>query len=171
MKYIALLRGINVSGKKVPMKDLVVCFEQLDYANIKTILNTGNVVFESSKSSTLDLVTEIESKIKTKFGFEVLVQVRRFEELKKMFDENPFKNLTHNLDTHWYVTFLNQPPPKTLFPTDDSYKFLSISHNALFTTLDRTKAKTTDFMSFLDKNFGRSVTTRNWNTIEKILRN
>ena len=57
MKYIALLRGVNVGGKnKVAMGDLRVCFESLGFENVTTYINSGNVVFDSPQKSTAELV-------------------------------------------------------------------------------------------------------------------
>lgn len=70
MKYVALLRGINVGGKnKIAMADLKRCLEELGYTNISTYINSGNVLFSSSKN-TEQLAKEIESALISKFEFD-----------------------------------------------------------------------------------------------------
>lgn len=64
-RYIALLRGINISGKnKVPMAELKQGFEELNYTEVKTWLNSGNVIFSSDEADTIELAKQIEEMIK-----------------------------------------------------------------------------------------------------------
>ena len=64
-RYIALLRGINISGKnKVPMAELKQGFEKLNYTEVKTYLNSGNVIFSSDEADTIKLTSQIEEMIK-----------------------------------------------------------------------------------------------------------
>lgn len=63
MNYVALLRGVNVGGKnKVSMSELKVCFEDLGYQNVSTYINSGNILFTSSKSAAA-LAKEIEATL------------------------------------------------------------------------------------------------------------
>jgi uncharacterized protein (DUF1697 family) len=169
ISYVAFLRGINVGGnKKISMKDLAALFDRAGFDNIKTVLNSGNVVFESKEITETILVKKIEKAIRDKYGFEVTVQIRKLEEIKRIVEKNPFKAFKPDKNFHWYVTFLNDFKGKIPVTTGDSYRLLCIQNNALFTIIDRTKCKSTDIMTFLDKTFGKKVTTRNWNTILKI---
>jgi uncharacterized protein (DUF1697 family) len=167
--HVAFLRGINVGGNKtIPMKELASLFEQAGFKNIKTILNSGNVIFESKELPEAKIVDKMEKAIAAKFGFEVGVQVRKLDEIKMIVEKNPFRPLKPDKDTHWYVTFLNDFNGKIPDSPSDSYKLLSIQYDALFSILYRNKGKSTDFMTILDKTFGKNVTTRNWNTLVKI---
>jgi uncharacterized protein (DUF1697 family) len=167
--YVAFLRGINVGGNKIiSMKDLAALFEKAGFKNINTILNSGNVVFEFKESSEAVLVKKIEKAITDKYGFEVTVQIRKLDDIKKMIEKNPFKDYKPDKNTHWYVTFLNDFNGKLPSTSSDAYKLLGIENDALFCVMDRTKGKSTDIMTFLDKTFGKKVTTRNWNTLVKI---
>lgn len=86
--YLALLRGINVGGnKKVPMAELKELFED-DFNNVKTILNSGNVVFESSTKPT---AAKVQKKIEEKFGFSVATQVFPLVEISTFLDKHPVK--------------------------------------------------------------------------------
>lgn len=76
MKYVALLRGINVGGNnRVPMVELRVCFEKAGFENVVTYINSGNVIFESGKSSLTELVEICETAIEKQFGFRVVCSV------------------------------------------------------------------------------------------------
>lgn len=82
--YISLLRGINVSGqKKISMPDLKALYESLDLKNVKTYIQSGNVVFQSENSNTIILAEQIEKKILEKYQFDVPVIIRTPEEVKK----------------------------------------------------------------------------------------
>ena len=68
-RYVALLRGINISGKnKVPMAELKKVFEELGLTEVKTYLNSGNVIFSSEKNNIGSLTGQIETMIKNQFG-------------------------------------------------------------------------------------------------------
>jgi uncharacterized protein (DUF1697 family) len=168
-KYVAFLRGINVGGNKtIPMKELAALFEKVGFRNVKTILNSGNVVFEYKETSEPVLVKKIERAIQDKYGFQVGVQIRKLDDIKKMIEKTPFRAYKPSPDTHWYVTFLNDFKGKLPSAASDAYKLLGVENDALFCVMDRTKGQSTDIMAFLDKTFGKKVTTRNWNTLIKI---
>ena len=83
-RYIALLRGINISGKnKVPMAELKQGFEKLNYTEVKTYLNSGNVIFSSDEADTIKLTSQIEEMIKNQFGeVEYIVNGNEFKLFK-----------------------------------------------------------------------------------------
>ena len=82
-RYIAFLRGINVSGKnKVPMAELKQGFERLDYTEVKTYLNSGNVIFSSNEADTIKTTSRIEEMIKNQFSLDIPVFVIQKEELE-----------------------------------------------------------------------------------------
>ena len=83
-KYVAFLRGVNVGGNKmVKMEDIKKAFEALKFKNVKTLLASGNVLFEISKADETALCAKIAEKLKSVFGFEVGVLVRSIEELQR----------------------------------------------------------------------------------------
>lgn len=76
MRYLALLRGINVGGKnKVSMAELKQCFERLDFTNVSTYINSGNIFFETAKTDEAKLVKICEEAIEKSFGFKVIITV------------------------------------------------------------------------------------------------
>jgi len=174
MKYVALLRGINVGGnKKVPMTDLKKVFEELGFTDVKTLLNSGNVVFSTNKTEVSDLKKTIEQSLVKMFGFEIPVIVRPQEEMKRLVDENPFKTIEITPDIRLYVTFLAEAPSSHLkIPYESVTKDLRIlavtdSEVCSMVVLSRIKG-TLDLMGFIEKEFGKNVTTRNWNTVVKL---
>lgn len=81
-RYIALLRGVNISGKnKVPMAELKLGFESLGFSDVRTWLNSGNVVFSGEETEPAALTGQIEGMIQRRFGLEIPVFVLPQEEL------------------------------------------------------------------------------------------
>lgn len=76
VRYIAFLRGINISGKnKVPMAELKKGFEEIGFAEVKTYLNSGNVIFSSDEDDMVEITNRIETMIKRQFGVDIPVFV------------------------------------------------------------------------------------------------
>lgn len=89
-RYIAFLRGINISGKnKVPMAELKKEFEKLEFGEGKTYLNSGNVAFSSDKDDTEKFTKQIEIMIKNQFALDIPVFVISREELDDILDNAP----------------------------------------------------------------------------------
>jgi uncharacterized protein (DUF1697 family) len=90
MKFIALLRGINVGGKnKVAMPELRHCFEEAGFTNVTTYINSGNVLFETTHTNRVKLVAVCEGAIEKRFGFHVVCAVVSAPELKEALKQAP----------------------------------------------------------------------------------
>lgn len=174
MKYAAFLRGINVGGnKKVPMTELKKCLEKLGCKNVKTLLNSGNVVFETDKTKPDVLRKKIETQIEKTFGFTSSTIIRSIDELQKLIDSDPFKGIKVTPATRLYVTLLSEKPTTKLklpyTSPDRNFKILQASDTEvcswLVVTADRGSV---DAMGILEKEYGKNVTTRNWNTVKKL---
>ena len=90
MKYIALLRGINISGKnKISMSELKLELEKNNYQNVSTYLNSGNVIFESDIDNKESIMKDIYKIIKNKFNLEIPVFIMTSLELEDILSHNP----------------------------------------------------------------------------------
>jgi uncharacterized protein (DUF1697 family) len=174
MKYVALLRGINVGGKKkVVMSDLKQMFEQLGFSDVTTLLNSGNVVFTTTNMTEVgDVKQKIEAQIIKTFGFTSQIIVRKDEEIQKIVEADPFKEIEITPDTRLYVSFLADKYPKLQIPyetPEKDMKILQVVQGAVCSVIQLSSDKgTVDLMSFIEKEFGKNSTTRNWNTVIKI---
>ncbi len=174
MTYIALLRGINVGGNtKVPMEDLRKMFMELGFTNVKTLLNSGNVFFSSNEINLSDATRNISKRLKKKFGKEIGVIIRPQIEIKQLVEGNPFKNITLTPQIRLYVTFLSQVSKSSLkIPYESEEKdfhILRVSNQEICSVLMLSlKRGTVDVVSFIEKEFGKNVTTRSWNTVKKL---
>jgi uncharacterized protein (DUF1697 family) len=174
-KYVAFLRGINVGGNKiVPMAKLKSILEDSGFENVRTLLASGNVIFEGKKESLQSLTKKISATLEEAFGFAILVILRDVDEIEKIVELNPFKGIEITKDTRLYVTFLCDDPKSRLkipyYSTDKSFQIMNIKDRAIFSVLDVSKTGTVDAMAILEKEFGKNITTRNWNTIVKIVK-
>jgi uncharacterized protein (DUF1697 family) len=111
--YVAMLRGINVSGSKpVKMEALRASFEALGFEHVRTYVQSGNVVFEAKERTAAPLGAKVAARIKRDFGFEVPVLVLGAAELGRVVEQNPFlKQRGQEIDpTKLHVTFLAAAP-------------------------------------------------------------
>lgn len=171
--YVALLRGINVGGHhKVPMADLKKLMAESGFSAVKTLLNSGNVVFTAKPLPVKKLEQQISAAIEQQFGFPVPVLVRPAEALTDLVQTDPFRDITVTPDTRLYVTFLSDSPadlPEFPNQSDDrSFVMLGYHQQAIISVLDLSHSKTVEAMVVLEKLFGKNVTTRNWNTVLKL---
>lgn len=168
-KFVALLRGINVGGhRKVPMQELKKNFEKQGFHNVKTLLATGNVVFEGNE----ELIHNIPCILEEVFGFAIGTIILPFEAITKIVESDPFKSLRITPKMRLYVTFLGEKNNTKLkipyYSQDDSFQIIKLTDIAVFSFLDLEKTGTPELMNILEKEFGRNITTRNYNTIMKI---
>ncbi len=109
MKYVALLRGINVGGNnKVPMASLRECLEKLGLDNVTTYIQSGNVLFESSEKDETKLTRDIEHAIETHFGFPVVVALFSQSEFEYIAEHTP-KDWLQNPEHKYNYLFLKRP--------------------------------------------------------------
>jgi len=175
-RYAALLRGINVGGnKKVPMADLKKLFEKLGFTNVKTLLNSGNALFASDEKKAA-LHGKIEKAMAEKFGFPIPLILRTVDELKALAESEPFKGITVTPATRLYITFLGEGSKKSSLKApfeseDGACRILRISPTEVCSVLTLAEdVGTVDAMGIIEREFGKNVTTRNWNTVQKMLR-
>ncbi|WP_339755919.1 DUF1697 domain-containing protein [uncultured Winogradskyella sp.] len=169
--YIALLRGINVGGhKKIPMAELRELLTKSGLENVKTYIQSGNVIFKSNISYKQLLEDLIHNAIKDKFGFTVPVLVRTRDDLEAIFDDCPF---SEEKKVNSYFTMLSEIPNKDLvdeasektYPNEEYvilkdciYFFCSIGYgNAKFN------------LSFFERKLKINATSRNYKTMVKLL--
>ena len=110
-KYIALLRGINVSGQKlIKMDALRRMFSGLNFTDVQTYLQSGNVVFSALETNVNGLEKQIAFQIEKDFGFDVPVIVLGVETLRNTIESNPFVNDKAKDTLFMHITFLAEIP-------------------------------------------------------------
>ncbi|MFT5890342.1 MAG: hypothetical protein ACI9Y7_000432 [Dokdonia sp.] len=177
-KYIAFLRGINVGGHhKLPMADLKVTLAPLGYTDIITILNSGNVIFDAEVQDVKDIEKNMEARLESTFGFPVPTCIREASYIVRFHESDPFKNNTLTKDIRFYVSFLKEHKTSTTSDItipysslDNSYRIIEKREKTILSILDLSISQTPKAMSLLEKTYGKDITTRNWKTIERIIK-
>jgi uncharacterized protein (DUF1697 family) len=171
--YVALLRGINIgSHKRIKMDDLLKSFEGLGFEQVKTYIQSGNVVFKTGKTSSPALGKKIEERIVSDFGFSASAIVRTSDDLGKTVTDNPLlKQRGIDLEK-LHVTFLADVPPAS-----------GLKKLAEFTVApDQSRCVGKEIFLYLPNGFSASslwkvpwekalavvTTTRNWKTVNAI---
>lgn len=174
-RFAAFLRGINVGGNKtIKMEELKETFEKLSFKNVKTVLNSGNVLFDSAEKDQSKLEIKIEKAILKYFGLTSSVVVRPMAYLKEIFEAEPFKLIKVTPQTRLYISFLKDDVKSKLkipyASADKSIRILRVKDKSIFSVLALTPdCGSVDLMSMLEKEFGKNITTRNWNTVERLV--
>lgn len=167
---IALLRGINVSGKnKILMADLKELFINLGCESVVTYLQSGNVVYQSTTAISAE---DIQSAISKQFGLEVPVLIIAADQLKTLIQNNPF--IKKGADpAHCYVTFLWESPDEgttsnCTLPANETGRF-SLEENLIYVCCPDGYGRTKIHTVFFEKKLGLLATTRNWKTVNALL--
>jgi uncharacterized protein (DUF1697 family) len=171
-KFIALLRGINVSGqKKIKMSDLKLLFEEMGFQDVQTYIQSGNVIFSSKEKSGGKLEAKISSAIKRKFGFDVQVIILSQEEIEYTLKNNPFIKRKKE-DDRLYVTFLSNAPSKEniqrLNSTDYSPEEYIIDGKLVYLYLPNGAGKAKINNNLFENKLKVDGTTRNWKTVKAL---
>ncbi|WP_298477513.1 DUF1697 domain-containing protein [uncultured Maribacter sp.] len=171
--YIALLRGINVSGhKKIKMADLRLLLEKEDFTNVKTYIQSGNIIFSSQEEDSTKLEHQLSTLIKENYDFEVPVLVKNAEQIKDILDKNPYKNKEDLASNKIYFVVLKEAPKIENSSILSSISFqneqLVITPTCVYLrcALGAGKAKCTN--NFIEKKLKVSATTRNYKTMLKL---
>lgn len=168
--YISMLRGINVSGqKRVRMAELRSLYKSLGLENVRTYLQSGNVVFESEEENAEKLANTLEDQIETSYGFSVPVLVRSAEDFQRVIESHPFRD---EEPVRVLVTFLYEAPEQAkldeLSKYEDKVDKFEIGEHEIFLFCPGGYGKTKLSNTFFEKKLGVAATTRNWKTVNKL---
>jgi len=168
------LRGINVSGKNsIKMDSLVASFKELGFENVKSYIQSGNLVFHSTIKDSEKIKSMIENNIKSAFSLDVSVIIRTKAEIEQVIKNNPFlKDKKVEID-RLYVTFLSDIPDNNILATLNLSKNEGEEYHIIGKEVylycpngyGRTKLNNNLFESKLKL----KATTRNWNTVNKLM--
>jgi uncharacterized protein (DUF1697 family) len=169
MRYAAFLRGVMPTNCKMP--ELKKAFEKAGFTDVKTLLGSGNVIFDAPKTPLPALETKIEAAMQKSLGKSFLTIVRPVDELRALIESDPFKGVKLKPDSKKIVTFLRKPPTSLDLPMEqDNARILKLEGNNLFTVYAPTP-KGPVFMTLIEKAAGgKDQTTRTWDTIQKVAR-
>lgn len=171
--YISFLRGINVAGqKKIKMSSLKVLYESLGFKNVTTYIQSGNVIFQSTKEDIPVLQQKIEQKIQKEYNFTVTTIIRTIPEMKNIIDGNPFMKERHEDITKLYVTFLSQRPSllaiQELNHFQKNEEEFIISGKNVYLFIPKGYGKAILSNNLIERKLHVTATTRNWKTVLQV---
>ena len=168
--YVALLRGINVSGKNsIQMDGLKESFSTLGFSKLQTYLQSGNVVFQTIKSDEGNLAAKIQAQIKHDFGYEVPVLVMSCKDLNGVANTNPLWPKSGGDEKFFHSTFLFKPVPGGNFASLKlpvvAGEQAVMSGSVVLLHCPHGYGKTKLNNSYFERVLGVPATTRNWRTV------
>jgi len=171
--FLSILRGINVSGhRKVPMVELKTLYEELNFKNITTYIQSGNVVFNASNGK--DLSKQIEQKISKKYNFDVPIIIRTVDEMQNVLNNNPFLK-SKNIDLEkLHITYLADNPLSENLDKIKTYNYepdlFHIIGKEIYLYCPNGYGNTKLNNAFFENKLKVTATTRNWRTTNELFK-
>lgn len=168
--FIALIRGINVGGhKKIRMADLKTSYEALGLKDVRTLLQSGNVVFRTAKSNRAQLAQALQAAL----SVEAKVILRTAEEMRKVVAANPMPEEAERGPSHFIVVFLSeQPAAAAMQSLRDAYSGPEKMHlhgAELYVEYGAGMGTSKLTIALIERKLGVTGTARNWNTVRKLV--
>jgi len=172
--YIALLRGVNVSGtKKIKMADLKVMLEEFGFANVQTYIQSGNIIFKSESNKDKELAEKIKNGIHDVFGFDVPVLVKTKTEIIQILEESPYKKAEDIAAKKIYYTLLKSTPKQENITQLDQKKYpnelFKITKNCVYLNCLKGAGNAKLNNNSIERKLKVQATTRNHRTMLKLI--
>ncbi len=169
--YASMLRAVNVGGRTMPMAALRDVYESLGFTQVQTYIQSGNVVFRTTQRATA-LAQVIETGIGRDLGLDVTVVVRGARDLVRIVGANPF--LGKKVDPKaLHVTFLRDRPSAAKVQAIDRQRFepdtFEVAGREIYAYYPGGYGRTKLHNMFFERALGTLATTRNWNTVRKLV--
>ena len=172
-KCVAFLRGINVGGnRKIDMGDLKKFFEKLKYQNVTTILNTGNVIFETDETNIKKITEILETGLTKQFKYPARVIVYDVSNVEKVIQGYPFDS--NEVDNQHYVVFLSSDIGNELVKAvaiDKKLEEVAVGDGVVYWKVAKGSTLKSSFGMLIAKaKYKEHNTVRNINTLRKVVR-
>jgi uncharacterized protein (DUF1697 family) len=170
--HVALLRGINLGGRQVPMKILAEIFVDARCSDVQTYIQSGNVVYRTTDANALRISSRVAEALSARFGFEVPVVTRSAAELRDVATNNPFLRSGADEAT-LHVAFLAEMPKKervaALDPNRSPPDRFEVRAREIYLHCPKGFGGTKLTNQYFDSKLGTTSTVRNWRTVQKLL--
>ncbi|MDQ2742573.1 MAG: DUF1697 domain-containing protein [Chloroflexota bacterium] len=172
MRYVALLRAINVGGhSKLAMMDLRALLCSLGCSDVTTYLQSGNALFTSPRDDPEELAREIEEHLALDLGLGVTVLIRTGDEVAAVVAANPFPSATAS-PTLLHISFLSAQPDAERLSEIDARQFapeeFRVGDRVIYLWYPNGAQRTKLSNVFFERRLGLTATARNWNTVTKL---
>ena len=166
-RYAAFLRGVSPMNAKMP--ELKRCFEVAGFEDVTTVLSSGNVVFSAPSANEASLEKRAEAAMAKQLGRPFPTIVRSLDDLGAILASDPYKKFRLAPGSKRVVTFLRLAAKSKLpLPVEvDGARILCVKGGEVFTAYVPSRRGAV-FMTLIEKTFGKDVTTRTWETIQKV---
>ena len=171
--HVALLRGINVGGKhRLPMQELREIFEESGCTDVRTYIQSGNVVFRCEHGMKDQIPTRIEAAIRERCGFEAPVVLRSAAEMEQIVANNPFVDAASD-EKALHVMFLSERPSEVAVSSLDPHRStpdrFELVGGEIFLYCPKGVARTKLTTQYFDSTLGTVSTARNWRTVRTLV--
>jgi uncharacterized protein (DUF1697 family) len=174
MKYIALLRGINVGGNnKVEMKSLKALFESLGCTSVSTYINSGNVLFESDETKE-NLHKRAETALKNEFGFNIPLLIKTKQEIQKIADAIPEtwqNDSEQKTDVAYLFDEIDSAETANILPVIKEFIDIKYVKGAIIWNVNRKDLNKCRLAKIVSHKLYKSMTIRNVNTVRYLAEN
>ncbi len=172
MRYVALLRAVNVGKRQVPMKRLGPLVEELGHTEVQTILQSGNVVFTAPRTKVADMERALADALEAEFGFAVPVMCRTGPQLDRVVADNPFAKAAKAEGKSVHVAFASGPVKASKLADVDVERLapdeFSAGQEELYLHYPNGQGRSKMTIDVFEKPLGVDLTSRNWNTVLKL---
>ncbi len=176
IRYVALLRGINISGKnKIAMPELKKAFEELNYNEVITYINSGNIIFSCETEDRSIILNDIRKMIKDRFNLDIPVLVITIQELEKVLSNAPDWWGNDNKEIYDNIIFII--PPTTyeevfneIGEAKKEYEQIDHYENVIYWSFELKSYSKTNWIKTASSSINDKVTIRTANTVRKILK-
>lgn len=168
---VSMLRGINVAGKnRAGMDELKKLHESLGLGNVRSYIQSGNVVFECDPKEVTELAERIGREMKRALGLEITVILRTREELQKVVEGNPFTDKdTDRLHVAFLATVPLNVPQDRIDGAKAGPEELFVSGREIYLFCPNGYGRTKLSNNFFERVLKTTATTRNWKTVNRLL--
>jgi uncharacterized protein (DUF1697 family) len=168
--YIAMLRGINIGPhKRMKMEKLRASCETLGFQKVKTLIQSGNIVFQAAKTSPAALSKKVEERIVKDFGFSADAITRTRDEMEQVVKRNPLLRERGADAAKLHVVFLAQPPTPDALKKLESLTLapdkVRVAGNEIYFYFPNGVSGSSLWKHSLDHILGQTGTMSNWNTV------
>ena len=173
MKYVALLRGINVGGNNIiKMEQLKACFAAGGFERVMTYIQSGNVVFESDEENRAQLTSTIEDMLAQSFNYSARIVLRSHAEMQRVVAGVP-EDWQHRADLRCNVAFIKEPVTASAASQEiqpkEGIDVVTIGEGVLYISTVLSGLKQSALVKLISKKIYQDMTIRNYNTTQKLL--
>ena len=173
MKYVALLRGINVGGNNIiKMEQLKACFEAGGFEQVMTYIQSGNVLFASDKEDKAKLTSAIEVMVSQTFHYSARIVIRSHPEMQRVVSEAP-NDWKHRTDLRCNIAFIKEPVTASEVSQEihpkEGIDSVTIGEGVLYISTVLSGLTQSALVKLVSKKIYQDMTIRNYNTTQKLL--